>query len=74
MSVDEAVRRHAAEVSVWQLRRARGRLRRLAGPERRAVEELAAAVADRVASSLLESAASDPVLAAALRDAALGRS
>jgi hypothetical protein len=74
VTVDEAARRHAAAVSWSQLRRARNRLGRLAPPERRAVEELAAAVADRVAASLLESAAGDPVIAAALRDAARGRS
>jgi hypothetical protein len=74
VNVEEAVRQHAAKVSVSQLRRARRRLGVLAPRDQRAVEELAASVAERVAACLLETAAADPVIAAALRDASIGRS
>jgi hypothetical protein len=69
VSVDtSALRGHAARVSAAQLRRARGRLGTLAPQERRAVEELATAVADGVAACLLEGAERDPAIAAALDD------
>ncbi len=58
------VRLHARRVSDEQLGRAR--LARLAPEERRAVDELAHSLAERIADSLLDQARRDRTLAAAL--------
>jgi hypothetical protein len=60
------VRLHARLVSDQQLRRMGGRLGRLEPHERRAVDELAHSVAERLAESLLEEAGRDRTVAAAL--------
>jgi|GraSoiStandDraft_4_1057263.scaffolds.fasta_scaffold308401_2 hypothetical protein len=67
MTIDGyALRVHAAEVSRERLTRTRGRLRGLSARERRAVEETADAIGQAVASCLLDSAATDETIAAAL--------
>jgi hypothetical protein len=60
------LRLHARLVSDEQLQRIGGRLGGLEPHQRRAVDELARAVADRIADSLLEEAARDRTVAAAL--------
>jgi hypothetical protein len=63
---EEGVFRRAEVVTSNQLSRTRGRLSVLQPEERRAVEELAARIADAVAAELVEQAARDRRLAAAL--------
>jgi hypothetical protein len=66
-----SVRLHARRVSDEQLERAR--LARLAPEERRAVDELAHSLAERIADSLLEEARRDRAVAAALESVYLPR-
>jgi hypothetical protein len=57
---------HARRISDEQLVRVGPRLRGLAPGQRTAVDELARALAERIAESLVQEARRDPVLAAAL--------
>jgi hypothetical protein len=67
MSVDAAaVRDHAEAVAAERLSEANGRLDTLDPDRRRAVEQLAYAVAAGVADCLLEEATRSPAVAAAL--------
>ena len=69
MMIDtEALRTHAAEVSRERLVRTRGRLRALSTGELKTVEETADAVGQAVVGCLLDSAVSNPSLAAVLSE------
>jgi hypothetical protein len=61
-----ALQRHARSVLELELRRARGRLERLPGGQRRAVEETSSRVTAALVEVLLEEARSEPALARAL--------
>jgi hypothetical protein len=67
MMIDaEALRTHAAEISHERLMRTRGRLRALSRGELKTVEDTADSVGQAVVGCLLDSAASNPSLAAVL--------
>jgi hypothetical protein len=69
MTIDaQALRGYAAEISRERLTRTRGRLRTLSPRELRTVEETAEAVGQAVVGCLLDSAASNPSLAAVLSE------
>ncbi len=68
MTDAEAFRRQAREVARERLLKARGLLTTVAPAERTAIEQVAYAVAAGVASCLLEEAARNSVVEAALRD------
>jgi uncharacterized membrane protein len=64
----EAFRRQAGEIAAERLLKARGLLTTVAPAERIVIEEVAYAVAAGVANCLLEEAAKNSVVEAALRD------
>jgi uncharacterized membrane protein YjgN (DUF898 family) len=64
----EALRRQAREVATERLLKARGLLTTVAPAQRAVIEQVAYAVAAGVASCLLEEAARNSVIEAALRD------
>ncbi len=68
MTDSEAFRRQAREVATERLLKARGLLTTVAPAERALIEQVAYAVAAGVASCLLEEAARNSVIEAALRD------
>jgi uncharacterized membrane protein YjgN (DUF898 family) len=68
MTDTEAFRRQAREVAAERLLKARGFLATVAPAERAVIEQVAYAVAAGVASCLLEEAARNSVVEAALRD------
>jgi len=69
MKIDaEALRTHAAEISHERLMRTRGRLRALSTGELKTVEDTADSVGQAVVGCLLDSAASNPSLAAVLSE------
>ena len=68
MTGAEALRRQAGEIAAERLLKARGLLTTVAPAERTVIEEVAFAVATRVANCLLEEAARNSVVEAALRD------
>jgi hypothetical protein len=70
----EAFRRQAREVATGRLLKARGLLTTVTPAERIAIEQVAYAVAAGVANCLLEEAARNSVVGAALRDGYLSTS
>jgi hypothetical protein len=67
----EAFRRQAGEIAADRLLKARGLLTTVAPAERTVIEQVAYAVAAGVANCLLEEAARNSVVEAALRDSYL---
>jgi hypothetical protein len=68
----DAFRRHAGEIAAERLLRARGLLTAVGPAERAVIEQVAHAVAAGVANCLLEEAAGNSVVRAALRDNGYG--